>query len=229
MTKILFTERSAGPGSWAFYNGTERVCGGIFESAVPRAPTWFTDVLSGLAKCSVAVADIDGIVVGTGPGSFSGIRANLAAVQGLCMPAGKPVLGISSAASLAFSTAESLNVSSIAVAGDARRGQIWLAVYSVEGGRLLLGDKNPVSHSAADFRLVPAEAFADAVPEGIPVVSSEYERLADLIRRRGESASPTTSLFPDADMLAKLYLAQPETAVRDALPVYLQPAVAAKK
>src|SRR5277367_3218593 len=41
------------------------------------------------------------IIVGLGPGSFSGIRVSLAAAQGIALVQGVPVIGISSACSVA--------------------------------------------------------------------------------------------------------------------------------
>ncbi|MCH7228311.1 tRNA (adenosine(37)-N6)-threonylcarbamoyltransferase complex dimerization subunit type 1 TsaB [Haloferula sp. A504] len=62
-------------------------------------------------------ARIDEIVVGTGPGSYSGTRVGIAAAQGVGLVHGCPVAGLSSL--LALGLDEGL------VVGDARRGSAW--------------------------------------------------------------------------------------------------------
>lgn len=62
-------------------------------------------------------ARIDEIVVGTGPGSYSGTRVGIAAAQGVGLVHGCPVVGLSSL--LALGLDDGL------VVGDARRGSAW--------------------------------------------------------------------------------------------------------
>ena len=69
------------------------------------------------------VDGVDRIVVGTGPGSFAGVRAALAFAQGYAL--GRPqceVFGLPSACALA-------GEGRLAVVGDARRGQFWVALF----------------------------------------------------------------------------------------------------
>ena len=64
---------------------------------------------------SLALEGVDRIVVGTGPGSFAGIRSALAFAQGYALGRRCEVLGLPSACALA---GDGL----LAVVGDARRG-----------------------------------------------------------------------------------------------------------
>ena len=66
---------------------------------------------------------VERIVVGTGPGSFAGIRAALAFAQGYAIASKCEVLGLESACALAIGEGPS------AVVGDARRGMYWIALF----------------------------------------------------------------------------------------------------
>ena len=70
--------------------------------------------------------DLEGvgrIVVGTGPGSFAGIRSALAFAQGYALGTKCEVLGLPSACALA-------GEGRLAVVGDARQGKIWIALFN---------------------------------------------------------------------------------------------------
>ena len=86
------------------------------------------------------------IVVGIGPGSFTGIRVGLATAKGLALGANVPVYGISSLAVWALSCGEGLR----AVVLDARQGEVYSALYRVSadfGLETLIedGTRSPVS------------------------------------------------------------------------------------
>ena len=70
---------------------------------------------------------VERIVVGTGPGSFAGIRSALAFAQGYALATNCEVLGLPSACALA-------GEGRIAVIGDARQGKAWVALF--DGFRL---------------------------------------------------------------------------------------------
>lgn len=84
---------------------------------------------SGLAK-----AELDGIAVGVGPGSFTGLRIGLATAKGLAYALGKPVVGVSTLRAIAYGTGAQAGL--VLPMLDAKRGEVFAALYAV-------GDRNP--------------------------------------------------------------------------------------
>lgn len=74
----------------------------------------------------------DLIVVGTGPGSYSGIRVGIAAGLGISLAHGVPLIGLSSLTALG----EAYSLERYAITGNARRGSWWYA--EATGGELSL-------------------------------------------------------------------------------------------
>jgi len=87
-------------------------------------------------RTALAVAVPDVLVVGTGPGSYTGVRIGISAAMGICSVFGIPMLGIPSILALAGTELEEAAEGSrgLLVIGDARRGQIWVAL--VQNGQL---------------------------------------------------------------------------------------------
>jgi tRNA threonylcarbamoyladenosine biosynthesis protein TsaB len=103
--------------------------GGAHASAhlIPKA-------LRLLAEAGLALRDLDAIVVGQGPGSFTGLRTACAVAQGLAYGADLPVLPIGTLLAVAEEAREgqaALNVLSVL---DARMGQCYVAAWSHEAG-----------------------------------------------------------------------------------------------
>ncbi|QTN33479.1 tRNA (adenosine(37)-N6)-threonylcarbamoyltransferase complex dimerization subunit type 1 TsaB [Akkermansiaceae bacterium] len=75
----------------------------------------------------------DGVLVGSGPGSYSGTRVGIAAAQGAALAAGCKAVAVPSL----LATPQALSGKPCLAVGDARRGSFWLA--RMEGGELLNG------------------------------------------------------------------------------------------
>ena len=80
------------------------------------------------------ISEVDAFVAAKGPGSFTGLRIGISAVLGLSTALSKPAAGISSLDGIAFRFSQS-DVPVCAMM-DARRGQVYCAVYRFEHGQL---------------------------------------------------------------------------------------------
>ena len=88
-----------------------------------------------LARSGVRVADLDQIVVGLGPGPFTGLRVGVVTGQVLATVAGVPLHGVCSLDVLAAEHAAADPAGEFVVATDARRREIYWARYAADGSR----------------------------------------------------------------------------------------------
>lgn len=88
-----------------------------------------------LASADVTLADLDAIVVGVGPGGFTGVRLAVAVAQGLAFAMNKPVLAHSSLEAMAVA-AFALGYLEVIVGMDARMKQVYWAHYQFIDGQL---------------------------------------------------------------------------------------------
>ncbi len=151
----------------------------------------------------------DRIVVGTGPGSFAGIRAALAFAQGFALGSHCEVLGLPSPCACAWTGTNEPR----AVVGDARRGLYWIALF--EGSNL-----------AAPIFETDAETLPKRVPVGVDVVTPDEKRIGAFLKEKFSEAYKG-GVVPRAEDLARACLANPKLLISEPLPVYLNPAVRA--
>lgn len=214
---LLAIDRSQPKGSWALLKEEAVLKDGFFQEIRPRSPTWFPSILQGLTEEGLKPSDITTYIVGTGPGSFSGIRAVLAAIQGLALPTKAPVLGVTSVAAMAFAHSKRTKANKVAIVGDARRGKLWLATYDFSAATTEAMAKAPI--------LTTKEELANYIAPGTQIITPEYAKLAEYLKTLPNVDVIEGDGQVTATDIAKLYLAYPEAAVRDPLPVYLHPAV----
>lgn len=130
-----------------------------------------------LAEAQVAPTDLDGLLVGTGPGPFTGLRAGLVTARVLGFGWRLPVHGLSSLAALAHDVAAlppAHRPSSFAVATDARRRELYWAAYRLPPGQPpLLVDGPRVGPAETVPELPVYGRGAGLYPERLPLAVTE--------------------------------------------------------
>ena len=194
----------------------------IDRSAAPVKRTeWMDDVRQELESRAGGVAGVDRVIVGVGPGSFTGIRASIAALGGMALVLGKPLLGFASAAAVAVASGEQ---GSVTVVGDARRGKYWIARYRVEGDVVTRADGRPLSNREDDFELIDPQDLP-RVARDATLVSAEWTRLEPAMRGAGARRLVDREVLPTPEACARFVAANGDTLVAEPLPIYLQSAV----
>lgn len=87
-----------------------------------------------LTEADVKLTALDGIVYGTGPGAFTGVRVAVGVAQGLAFGASLPVVGISSVLAVAESARQITQAEKVIVCLDARMGEVYHAVLRWQAG-----------------------------------------------------------------------------------------------
>lgn len=132
--KILALETSAKAVSAAVTEDGRVLCSGYQDTGLTHSRTLMPIVEHILQNTGLCVADMDAIAVAAGPGSFTGIRIGVAAAKGLAFAADKPAAGVSTLAAMARNVAFADGL--IICAMDARRQQIYNAVFEAKNGQL---------------------------------------------------------------------------------------------
>lgn len=98
-----------------------------------------------LKRVKLDINDINGFILGLGPGSFTGLRIGVSTVKGFGISTGKPCIGVPSIDAIAMNKIKINGYDYIVPIIDAKRGQVYSCIYRIkeeqvirESGYLLL-------------------------------------------------------------------------------------------
>jgi tRNA threonylcarbamoyl adenosine modification protein YeaZ len=155
------------------------------------------NVLAALADAGCSMADLDAVVVGCGPGPFTGLRVGMATASAYGHALGIPVYGVCSLDAIGRQTS-----GQVLVVTDARRREIYWARYR-DGVRI----DGPTVSAPADVDPGPAQSVAGS-PEhaalfGLPRVEPLHPTATGLVAAVADWSQPPAILVP-------LYLRRPD-------------------
>ena len=172
------------------------------DEVLLHAPTGFAHVLYPhldeiLRRNGVALSDINCFAAASGPGSFTGVRVGLACVKGLAEAVGRPAVAVSNLEALASFGAGPLRAAVL----DARRGEVYGAVYDAEGRAVVaemvakLADWVAALPAGVEFVSTDFTAFGDGLPAAPRVtapraLAGAIARIAAGRFKRGEACDP---------------------------------------
>jgi tRNA threonylcarbamoyladenosine biosynthesis protein TsaB len=126
---ILALEFSSEQRSAAVARG-EFILGEAMESS-GRSMAAFAMIENILARAKVEREEIEVIVVGLGPGSYTGVRAAIALAQGWQLARGTKTMGVSSVAAIAEQARVEKLFGRVNIVVDAQRGEFYFATYDL--------------------------------------------------------------------------------------------------
>ena len=125
MSKTLAIDTSTSRTSVAIIDGDTVVFNGFQDGATAHGPS-----LPALVQEALAVSDVDEVVVGMGPGPFTGLRVGIAFAQSFALARQIPVRGVCSLDAIAAQ----INEKDFIITVDARRKEVYWARY-IDGVR----------------------------------------------------------------------------------------------
>ncbi|MCK5695533.1 MAG: tRNA (adenosine(37)-N6)-threonylcarbamoyltransferase complex dimerization subunit type 1 TsaB [Desulfobacula sp.] len=133
----LLCVSTAEPGcSLAIIDGNSLICEEFWETRLTHSKRLVEMIEHMLEKrVCMELSDIDAFVAARGPGSFTGLRIGISVVKGLAYAMEKPGLGVSSLDGIAFRFVHSSIP--VCVMMDAKRNEVYCALYQFEHGRLV--------------------------------------------------------------------------------------------
>jgi tRNA threonylcarbamoyl adenosine modification protein YeaZ len=132
--KLLAVDTTSFAGSVAMLDGDE-LRGLIGIHAAPgHAERLLPTIDMLLRELELSLEEVEAFAVSAGPGSFTGLRIGISTVEGLSYSRGRPVMGVSSLEATAYHFRYRTGL--VASFLDARRGEIFGALYRADGKRL---------------------------------------------------------------------------------------------
>lgn len=153
-----------------------------------------------LGKAGLTIASLGAVVVGVGPGPFTGLRVGLVTAAAIADARGIPAYGVCSLDAIATDD------DSLLVATDARRREVYWATY--ERGRRTAGPNVDKPAEISTTATKAAGAGTKLYDLGLPTTGPDYPVLHNLARR----AADRIREHAESDPLTPLYLRRPDVA-----------------
>ncbi len=175
-----------------------------------------------MKKASLPYSSLNAVAVGTGPGSYTGLRIGTATAKGLSYATDKPLIAVPTLKAMAMAAAKKLNRTDLLYCPmiDARRLEVYTALYDSTGK-----ETSPVharildEHSFSEYKAIAF--FGDGMPKMKKLFANDSSKLwLDDIY-----ASATNM----CSMAEEMYLAKQFSDVAYYEPFYLKDFVAGKK
>ena len=131
---ILAFETSAKAASVALLDGNKLLSESYQNTGMTHSQTLMVMAEDMLKQCGKTASDVDAVAVAEGPGSFTGVRIGVAAAKGFAWGREIPCYGVSTLEAMARSLG--IYDGYVCPVMDARRSQVYNALFLAEGGKL---------------------------------------------------------------------------------------------
>lgn len=191
--KLLALDTSTEACSVALQYGTERL---TLDEVCPQqhSKRVLPMVQQLLSDAGLSLQQLDGIVFGRGPGSFTGVRIGVGVTQGLAFGANLPVYGVSTLAAMAQAAQRLHSAEQVIAAIDARMAEVYLGRFTLQQGIMqLVGEELAVK---------PADINPFNLNGDVYAVGTGWQTYAEQLLAKQQAMIATDILYPSAqDML----------------------------
>lgn len=184
-----------------------------------------------LASAELSLTQLDGLVFGRGPGSFTGVRIGVSVAQGLAFGADLPVYGVSTLAAMAQAAAQQQQAKQVIAAIDARMAEVYLAAFALDSQGLMQPQTTEIACKPA---ALPAAVMQLAFAPSAVGVGTGWQTYAELLSASLPAIQILPQLlYPSAQYMLPFakaaWLAQQFVAPELAEPVYVRDEVTWQK
>jgi tRNA threonylcarbamoyl adenosine modification protein YeaZ len=173
MSKVLAIDTSTSRSCVAIIDGSNLLYSGYRDGATAHGPS-----LPALVQEALAVSDVDEVVVGMGPGPFTGLRVGIAFAQSFALAREILVRGVCSLDAIAAQVTEKDFIITV----DARRKEVYWAHYT-NGVRV----GEPAVNFPAD--VTGAKIHADLFPDMLALVNLQGNITEPMYLRRPDAVA----------------------------------------
>jgi len=147
-----------------------------------------------LNQAGVSLNQLDGIVFGRGPGSFTGVRIGVGVTQGLAFGADIPVYGISTLAAMAQAAQRLHSATQVVAAIDARMAEVYIGSFTLQNGLML--------PNVAEIAVKPEDISGFGLNGEVYAVGTGWQTYAEALLHKQPAVIAKDILYPSAqDML----------------------------
>jgi tRNA threonylcarbamoyl adenosine modification protein YeaZ/ribosomal-protein-alanine acetyltransferase len=184
------------------------------------------ELLDWLAANGRRLEDVDAFAVVTGPGSFTGLRVGVAAIQGLALARQKGVVGVPTLEAMAAAalSASGPSPSVIVPCLDGQRGDVFVAAFDAAGASSIEECRVVIEPRAGRPEEVAVALASAAPPAAIRLIGNGARRYAAVFERRLPGVRIDDVPQPIAEAAAQMAAKRVDAAVKPhALrPIYLR-------
>jgi tRNA threonylcarbamoyladenosine biosynthesis protein TsaB len=175
------------------------------------------DLMAALDAASVTLDAVALLAVAAGPGSFTGLRVGIAAMQGLAMATGLRIVAVSALDALATAGGQDPGDSVVAAWMDAQRGEVFASLYDSTGTRII----EPAS-SLPPERTLGTWALRDS--DVVRFVGGGATRYEAVIRACLGARAHVVTTPPLAGVIGRIAATFPDRAVlpHAVVPIYIR-------
>ncbi len=215
---ILGIETSAKACSAALCRDGEVLAQSYERTGLTHSRTLLPMIEHMLADTETPKDAVDAIAVAQGPGSFTGIRIGISTAKGLCWGLDRPAIGVSTLEAMAQSARFLPEGTIVCPAMDARRGQLYNALFTIQNGK---------SVRRAEDRAIAAAALAEELSEcggNVWILGDGWEICEKALLERGVSCTVAPEELRWQTAVGVCLAAQEKTpaGAEELLPVYLR-------